>query len=1202
LDQKTISKHWHYRFDMPQTRSADLANILEFEGERAIGESSRYVIRFTHPQPDLSHIDYLNRPATLVIQTPFNPLTMLAPEHERRVQGLVTGFSYLSSSRDETTYEVVLESRLSLLGNVLKCRFFLSRSFPEIIEQILREHGFDQLRGSFEFNLYRKYRVHDFVMQWNEDDLTFITRLCRRSGIWFVCEEGDLCENVRFGDDFTHYRRDFDLKVPYREYSGLESSGAESVNSLEMNATTLPASYKVRTFSTENRLTQWIEASSEITEDRTTYGEAYTWGTPDLNESEAQEEALLRREAAIAAQVVYRGTCTVLDLAPSCILNFSNRELPDAKYGLLAVRVTCRASRKEPYHAEFTAIPTTLQLQLPRQYRLPLLESTWPRMEGVITGTIASPNVYKDPYVDNQGRYIVHLHADQDTRTPGLQSCPMRLAKPFAGAGQTGFHFGLVEGTIVTVGFLWGCPDLPFISQVLHTAQHTDPINSTYPWSTRNTLRTRSNNTLQMEDGYNREHIKLATEHGKSQLNLGLSVDSKQNERGRGAELRTDQQAIVRGGAGAMVTAYNRQGASGAQLDMQETIAQLKEMLALAQALAQSAEASKASPADTEAQKAINHALDKLKQPGVLVTAPGPVGVVSGDGVQLAADGSIVATAKKGVHFSTLKRFTVAARDLVSVFSQKGMSLIAAAGPVAVQAQRGSMQLAAQNDMTMETVDGVLHVKSSKEIVLNCGGTYLRMTPGGIEFGSRGGAVFKTSGLKKIDPAQMDLGGAAFAPKFVPYTTACEVWRTNANFVKEITPALAPAPVANTGAVAPAPDAGAAKLTPLTDLLPHAGRPDTKSSSMSPTATLTLNDPDNGQQICISPDPIQLQPAASCNWQLSDFAESATMERETPTYQKYGWTRTERLVKDGRPVMCAGTAPTTCQFTYDSGTKTLTAKVVTALIPRLLVKMNPKTREPMRDEHNNYVVVQYETFENGANSGKSFAEQGLMLVERDPKEVEASTYKNTIEKTLNLGNYRLILDGCQKGGACGCRVAVKFCADVHVVRAADAQAFNPNITINLYPTAERADAMNWPEKEYKLDNSGAGKVPHVTQTKAHETGHLFNFPDEYWEQGGFVHSMYVKDGRDINFTLADANKTVNKVWVIETENNLMGGGCIKPAATTSPYYLEYIRRWFSAQTNKLWRVGYNTPVVAAKNIDTSGGSSAANTGAAHATK
>jgi type VI secretion system secreted protein VgrG len=585
----------------------------------------------------------------------------------------------------------------------------------------------------------------------------------------------------------------------------------------------------------------------------------------------------------------------------------------------------------------------------------------------------------------------------------------------------------------------------------------------------------------------------------------------------------------------------------------------------------------------------------------------------------VAADGSIIGTAKKGIHFSTLRRITAAARDVVSFFSQKGMSLITAAGDFVAQAQRGRMQLAAQDDMSVESVNGVVHVKAAKEIILNVNGTYVKLTGEGVEIGSRGGVLYRTAGVKGTGPAQMDLGGAAFAPKFVPYTTGCEVWRTNPKFVPPPAPVPDPAQwegLANTGAVPPAPllDAGSMEsagggstqgLEPLWQPLAQTQQlPGSTGAAGSPAGNggLVINDPENEKAICVAPDPIELKSPAPCNWQLSDFTASATMQRETPTYQKYGWSRTERLVKDGKPIMCAGTGPTTCQFTYNSNSKTLTAKVVTALIPRLLVKVNPSTKEPLRDEQNNYVVVQYETFGNGANSGKSFEEQGLMLIERDPREVDASTYKNMIEKTLNQGNYKLILDGCNKGAACGCRIAVKFCADIHVVREADAPALNPNIIISLFPTTARADANNWPEDEYKIDNTGAGKIKAVTQTKAHETGHLFNFPDEYWEQGGFVHSIYVKDGRNIDFELADRNKTAGKFWVIETENNLMGGGCIKPTATTSPYYLEYVRRWFSAHTNKLWRVGYAVPVAPVKNAATGGGDSAAKTGALHGKK
>jgi type VI secretion system secreted protein VgrG len=748
LSQKPGSTHRHYRLDMPQASSAELADIFAFEGERAIGEPTRYQIRFTHPQPDLSRTDYLNKPAAFVIQPPFNPLAALKPEPARRVQGVITGFSQRGSSRDETTYEVVLESRLALLRNAPKCRFFLEKSFPEIIEQILREHDFDRIHGSFEFNLYRQYVRRAFVMQWQEDDLTFITRLCRRSGIWFVCEEGKHCENVRFGDDFTHYRRDPDLAVPYRQYSGLESSEADS---LEMDATTLPTSYKVRTFSTERPLSEPIEAASLIREDRTTYGEAYTWGTPNLSEDETKAEALLRREAAVAAQVVYRGTCNMLDLAPSCILKFSNRKLPDAEYGLVTVRVRCSASRKQPYRVEFTAIPSD------RLYRLPLLEHTWPRIEGVITGTIASPGGYKDPYLDAQGSYIVHIHADQDKRKPGLESCPMRLAKPFAGAGQTGFHFGLVEGTIVTVGFLWGCPDLPFISQVLHTVQHTDPINSAYPWATRNTLRTRRNNTLQFEDRVGHEHVKLATDYGKTQLNLGYAVDRDNQDRGEGFELRSDLKGHVRAGGGVLVSADMQEKARGQQTDMKPAMDQFQLAQAQAQELVDVARTAQAEVADVKAENQwLRDELADLKKAVIALSAPHGIGLVTPDRMMMSAGGDISATTSRRFNVSAVRNVAIAAGEVLSLFAYRlGIKLFAARGKVQIQAQSDEINVASEKDTTITSSNGRVVIEAKTELLLKCGGSYFRMTSTGVEDATPGARKWRAAAYDRQGPASL---------------------------------------------------------------------------------------------------------------------------------------------------------------------------------------------------------------------------------------------------------------------------------------------------------------------------------------------------------------------------------------------------------------------------------------------------------------
>jgi type VI secretion system secreted protein VgrG len=751
--QAGINIHQFYRLDMPAAPSAALADIHAFDGTLGIGAPTRYTIAFTHPRHDLTRDEFLNRSCTFLIQPPPRD-RWSQPEPARRVYGMVTGFAQLAGSGDQSMYEIVLESRLGLLRGTRRCRFFLDMTEPEIIEQILREHDFNRIFASFEFGLHRTYRKREFVMQWHEDDLTFITRLCRRTGIWFVCEAGERCEHVRFGDDFTHYRHDPALTVPYRERSGLLTDGQESVQTLEMRATTVPLRHTVRSYHTEHRPAVPVEASQVLRKDRTACGEDYVWGAPCQTEADAQHEALLRHEAALAVQVEYHGTCDLLDIRPGAVLKLSNRKLADAKHGLLVTRMTCRASRREGYRVAFDAIPSD------RLYRLPLREQTWPRIEGVITGTIASPGNYRNPYLDAQGRYVVDLHADKDKRTPGLQSCPMRLAKPFAGPGKTGFHFGLVEGAVVTVGFLWGCPDLPYISQVLHTAEDPDPIVAGAPWGTRNTLRTRSNNTLEMEDREGREHVKLATEYGKTQLNLGHTVDRGQKLRGEGFELRTDKRGHVRAGGGLLVSTDQQEKARGEQADMRPATNQFQLTQAQAQGLADVATAAKAEIADLRAENTwLKEELAGLKQAVIALSAPAGIGLATPDRVMVSAGKDVSVATSSRFNVNACRNIAIAAGDVLSMFASRlGIKLFAARGKVQIQAQSDAMELVAQQNMQLSSVAGTLTANAANGVVLSGGGTaYVKVQGDNVEIGGAGCLILKIIEIQKEGPGALSL-------------------------------------------------------------------------------------------------------------------------------------------------------------------------------------------------------------------------------------------------------------------------------------------------------------------------------------------------------------------------------------------------------------------------------------------------------------
>ncbi|HEX7934052.1 MAG TPA: DUF2345 domain-containing protein, partial [Paraburkholderia sp.] len=309
------------------------------------------------------------------------------------------------------------------------------------------------------------------------------------------------------------------------------------------------------------------------------------------------------------------------------------------------------------------------------------------------------------------------------------------------------------------ITFRDGDPDKPEISGFHHHSQARDLVTNDRRWLSRNVIRTQKNNKLRFEDWGGQEGAKLSTEHsGKSQLNLGYLVNNKLEYRGEGSELRTSGYGVNRAGKGMMVTAYDRPAATGKQLDMQETIAQLDSALATAKALAASASSAKAEPADTDAQQQMKDDLDGLKQPGLLMSTPASAALVAGGGVQFSAQDSISTVAGKNADFSVLKRFTVAAGELVSMFAQKlGIKIFAAKGPVEVQAQSGPMSLIADKDFTMSSVNGTVRICAKQELTLGSGGAFIQMKDGSITLGGPLDLFIKTITVQKQGKASLNM-------------------------------------------------------------------------------------------------------------------------------------------------------------------------------------------------------------------------------------------------------------------------------------------------------------------------------------------------------------------------------------------------------------------------------------------------------------
>ncbi|MXD08382.1 type VI secretion system Vgr family protein, partial [Escherichia coli] len=99
------------------------------------------------------------------------------------------------------------------------------------------------------------------------------------------------------------------------------------------------------------------------------------------------------------------------------------------------------------------------------------------------------------------------------------------------------------------------------------------------------------------------EHIKLATEYGKTQLNSGHLVDSQGQLRGKGTELRTDEWGTLRAGTGLFVAADAQAKAQGEVLDMDAALKEINRLNLQLQQLEIAAEQAQALKADIDSQR-----------------------------------------------------------------------------------------------------------------------------------------------------------------------------------------------------------------------------------------------------------------------------------------------------------------------------------------------------------------------------------------------------------------------------------------------------------------------------------------------------------------------------------------------------------------------------------------------------------------------
>ena len=712
-------------------------DVLAFEGDEALSQPFRYRIEFTSADHAISKEMMLMKAASLTLQAPVaQGFGINVQQPVRVIQGVVTEFERLSTSRDETHYALTLQPRLALLNRSHQNAIYQDQSVPQIVEKILRErHG---LRGQdFLFSLTKTYPRREQVMQYGEDDLRFITRLLGEVGIWFrfTADTRLHIDVAEFCDSQQGYEKG--LTLPSVPPSGQQSAGVDAVWEMACRHRVVEQQVSTRDYN-YREATADMNAQVDVTRgETTTFGEAYHWGDNYLTAGNVHDRhpapesgafyARLRHERYLNGQTRTQATTSCPTLCPGQVLKVTGGEEVAGEFadGVLVTAMRSHARRDADFTVEFAGIPDSPDVGYrPEPGARPVMAGTLPAR---VTSTRENDTY---GHVDKHGRYRVNMLFDRARWETGFESLWVRQSRPYAG-DTYGLHLPLLAGTEVAIGFEDGNPDRPYIAGVLHDSAHGDHV--TIRNDKRNVLRTPANNKIRLDDERGKEHIKVSTEYGgKSQLNLGHLVDAEKQQRGEGFELRTDSWGAIRAQKGIFISADGQAQAQGQVLAMESAVSLLKGAVNQVTEWGSITQTHHNVVPDTGPLSALTAGTSELKQPTLLMLAPMGIAAVTPETTLLHSGNGLYLQSLGEVNITTAQRCSLNASQAISLLAQQeGMRLVSAKGPLEVESHGDILSLTALKDITVQSTQGHLQLTAKNGITLGCGGAYIRLTPQG---------------------------------------------------------------------------------------------------------------------------------------------------------------------------------------------------------------------------------------------------------------------------------------------------------------------------------------------------------------------------------------------------------------------------------------------------------------------------------------
>ena len=693
----------------------------------------------------------------------------------REISGIVSSARILREEGRSIVYGLTMVPWLWLATKNQDSRLFQDMTVIEAADAVLESYSFP-----VEKRLIEQYPKRDVQRQHWESDFAFLARLWQEWGIYFWFDHSDgkhrlvLCDSI--GAHKPH--------GPAYEKIRYQAPGGRRIDEEHIHALIVDSALTTGSVSTVDYDHTWPRADlttrrEDPRETAFAQQEHYDWGdysqpqagaaglSGEHNQpkNEADFLALVRMQAMRCQGLRASGTGNLRGLVTG--QTFELTHAPQAKsnreYLVVSSKLEIENIGEESFPGgslangqryrcvtNFVIQPTSEAFRLMRTIRKP-------RTHGPETAVVVGPE-NQEIWTDAYGRIKVQYLWDRQGRNNERSSCWVRVSSPWQGNQFGAIHLPRV-GQEIIVDHLRGDPDLPIVTgRVVNAFQMPNwklPDNQALSGFRSRELRGGRANHLVMDDTEGKIQTQLSSDHALSQLNLGSITripgnKGRQDPRGGGFELRTDENGVVRAAAGMLLTTEARRNAQSHAKDMGETVQRLTQARELQESLTSLAqqhaaqdqgsdqsEVTQALKAQNDAirggAKTADNAFPEFAEPHLTLASPVGIQMTTAGSTHIASDQHLALTTGGHIGIATGRSFFATVAQGLKIFVHKlGIKMIAATGDVRIEAQQDSVEIVARKVIEIMSTGDWINLKAKEGIRINGGGSELEISANGI--------------------------------------------------------------------------------------------------------------------------------------------------------------------------------------------------------------------------------------------------------------------------------------------------------------------------------------------------------------------------------------------------------------------------------------------------------------------------------------